>query len=244
VSFAGCGIVVTRPRELAQGLARLIEARGARAFVFPTIEIEPLAAPPALERLDDYDCVIFVSPSAVRVASRVARPWPPQKAAAIGAGTRRELEDAGVAAVIAPVDGADSDALLATAQMQQVAGKRLLVVRGDEGREQLRETLVARGAEVEYAACYRRVRPQADCEGLNDAFRHGALHAITVASAAALDNFVAMGGGELARALPIFAAHERIARHARACGARAVIVAGASDEQMLERLVGYFHERP
>src|SRR5947199_9788777 len=103
MSFAGRGIVVTRPRELAQPLAAAIEARGARAIVFPAIEIEELPPPPALRRVADYQLVIFVSPSAVRVAMRAMRPWPPAApAAAIGAGTRRELEHAGVDGVIAP----------------------------------------------------------------------------------------------------------------------------------------------
>jgi hypothetical protein len=38
-------------------------------------------------------------------------------------------------------------------------------------------------------------------------------------------------------------AHERIARHARDIALAEVVVAGTSDEQMLERLVAYFHER-
>ena len=242
MSLAGRGIVITRPRELAQSLAALVEAHGGRAFVFPTIEIEPLPAPPALARLGEYDMVIFVSPSAARVASRAARPWPPPRAVAIGSGTRRELEHSGVATVLAPEDRADSEALLALSEMQRLAGQRVLIVRGDEGRALLGETLEQRGARVEYAACYRRARPQGDCASLQDARRRGELHAVTATSAQALDNFIAMCGGELARALPLFAAHERIARHARDIALPEVVVAGASDEQMLERLVAYFHE--
>jgi len=243
MSLAGRGIVITRPRELAQGLATLVEARGGRAFIFPAIEIEPLPAPPALARLSDYHMVVFVSPSAARVASLTARPWPPPRTAAIGSGTRRELERAGAATVLAPEGGADSEALLALPEMQRLAGQRVLIVRGDEGRALLGETLAQRGARVEYAACYRRVRPRGDCGMLLDAGRRGELHAVTVTSAQALDNFVAMCGRELARALPLFVAHERIARHARELALPEVVVAGVSDEQMLERLVAYFHER-
>jgi uroporphyrinogen-III synthase len=243
MSLAGRGIVITRPRELAQGLAELVQARGARAFVFPTIEIQPLPAPSALVRLAEYDLVIFVSPSAVRVASRTARPWPPARAVAIGSGTRRELERAGVATVLAPEDRADSEALLALPELQRLAGQSVLIVRGDDGRALLGQTLAQRGARVEYAACYRRVLPHGDCASLLDAGHRGELHAVTVASAQALDNFIALCGGELARTLPLFVAHERIARQAREIAPAQVVVAGASDEQMLERLVAYFHER-
>jgi len=233
MTLAGRGIVVTRPRDLAPAFARLIEARGGRAFVFPTIAIEPLPPPAPLSRLRDYDWVIFVSPSAVRAARRGAEHWPPRAAAAVGSGTRRELE----------ATGGDSEALLAMPQMQEVAGKRVLIVRGDEGRALLGETLAARGASVQYAACYRRVRPAGDCTALEAAWRAGEVHAITFLSAQALDNFVAMGGDTLARSLALFVAHERIAAHARERGARDVVIAGGGEEQMLERLVAYFHER-
>ena len=191
MTLAGRGIVVTRPRDLAPAFARLIEARGGRAFVFPTIAIEPLPSPASLARVRDYDWVIFVSPSAVRAARRGAEHWPPRAAAAVGSGTRRELEAAGVAAVVAPASGGDSEALLALPQMQDVAGKHVLIVRGDEGRALLGETLAARGASVQYAACYRRVRPAGDCTALEAAWRAGEVHAITFLSAQALDNFVA-----------------------------------------------------
>lgn len=240
MTLAGRGVVITRPRELASAFARLIEARGGHAFVFPTIAIEPLPVPAALAHLGDYDWVIFVSPSAVRVARRGGGEWPPRRAAAVGSGTRRELEAAGVASVVAPATGADSEALLAMAQMQDVTGKRVLIVRGDEGRALLGDTLAARGARVQYAACYRRVRPAGDCATLEKAWREGQIHAITFLSAQALDNFIAMGGDTLAPALPLVVPHERIAVHARELGAREVLVAGGGDEQMLERLVAYF----
>ena len=244
MSFAGRGIVVTRPRELAATFARLIESRGARAIVFPAIDIEPLPPPAVLARLGEYDLVVFVSPSAVRTALRARPPWPPRVAAAVGAGTRRELERAGAAPLLAPAAGADSEALLALPQLQAVAGKRVLIVRGDDGRALLADTLGARGAAVEHAACYRRVRPAADAAPLVADWRRGQVHALTASSAQALDNFVAMGGAELLASVPLFVPHERIARHARAQGSREILVAaGAGDDDMLERLVAYFDER-
>ncbi|HSU78326.1 MAG TPA: uroporphyrinogen-III synthase, partial [Burkholderiales bacterium] len=137
MSLAGRGVVITRPRELAEPFARLLERRGARAIVFPAIEIQPLPAPATLARLAEYDVAVFVSPSAVRIALAAQPPWPPRLAAAVGAGTRRELERAGAQAVIAPTVGADSEALLALPEMQKLRGKRVLIVRGKGGRELL-----------------------------------------------------------------------------------------------------------
>src|SRR5260221_10981453 len=65
MSSAGRGIVVPRPRELAEPFARLLERRGARAFVFPAIEIQPLPAPAALAQLADFNIAVFISPSAL-----------------------------------------------------------------------------------------------------------------------------------------------------------------------------------
>src|SRR3954470_6825201 len=150
MSFAGRGIVVTRPSDLAQSLATLIGQRGGRPIIFPAIEIETLPPPAALKRLADFGMVIFVSPTAVRVATRAIPIWPPSlPAGAIGAGTRRELARVGVHTIISPATGADSEALLAAPEMRDVEGKRILIVRGENGRPLLGDSLAARGARVE-----------------------------------------------------------------------------------------------
>jgi uroporphyrinogen-III synthase len=243
MSLAGRGVVVTRPRELAQAFAELLERRGARALVFPAIEIQPLPRPAALSQIADFDLVIFVSPSAARVAlSGLA--WPRGlAAAAIGSGTKRELERAGIAAVIAPTAGADSEALLAAPEMQRVAGRRVLIVRGDGGRELLGESLAARGARVAYAECYRRVRPAIDAAPLLAAWRRGEVDAVTVLSAQALDNFIDTTGGVLAAGTPHFVPHQRVAAHAQGRGVREIVIAAPGDDAMLERLVAYFDGR-
>src|SRR5688572_26036431 len=144
----GKAILVTRPRAQADGLARLIEAAGGAAHLLPAIEIEDVPPPPALGRMHEFDLAIFVSPTAVAKALPHVRKLP--RAAAVGAGTRRELERRGVADVNAPSTGADSEALLALAELGQVKGKRIAILRGDGGRALLGETLAARGARVEH----------------------------------------------------------------------------------------------
>ena len=237
MSLAGRGVLVTRPRGLAEAFAAALERRGARALVFPAIDIQPLPVPPALRRAADYDLAIFVSPSAVRVASPHIAAWPPA-VAAIGSGTRRELANLGIRNIVAPHGGADSEALLA--ELPDVAGKRILIVRGEGGRALLGDTLGARGATVEYAECYRRARPPGDPSALLNAWHQ--VHAVTVSSTEGFDNLLAiLGAGWLAT--PIFVPHPRIADHARARGAAQVLVAGPGDDETIERLVAYFHGR-
>jgi uroporphyrinogen-III synthase len=240
MSLAGRGIVVTRPRDLATAFAARIELLGARPIVFPTLEIQALPAPAALGEIARFDFVVFVSPSAVRVARRMLPPWPRGvRAVAISSGTKRELDAASIAPVIVSSATADSEGLLAAAELQQMAGKHVLIVRGDDGRALLGEALAARGARVEYAECYRRVRPDVDPAPLLAAWRRGEVAAVIALSAQALANFVDMTHGALA-ATPLFVPHERIARRAQALGVREIVVTAPGDDAMVERLVAYF----
>jgi uroporphyrinogen-III synthase len=237
--LTGKRILVTRPRELAQGLAALVAGAGGEPVLYPAIEIAEPTAPSAaralLARAGEFDLVVFVSPSAVRCAAALrAAPWPAGlRTAAVGEGTRRALEDAGLREVLAPRGRADSEALLALRELERLHGARVLIVRGEGGRELLGEALGARGARVEHAVCYRRVRPVAPAPA-------GALDGACASSAEALENLVALLGVERLREVPLFVAHERVARRARELGIERPVLAGPADAQMLERMVAYF----
>jgi uroporphyrinogen-III synthase len=166
----GLGVVLTRPRAAAGALAGPLEAEGARVFIFPALAIEPLAPGAALDsllaRLASFDCAIFVSANAVEHGLAMAKrkgPWPAKlRVAAIGAATAEALRNSGIPEVISPPERHDSEGLLQLAPLQAVGGQNIIVFRGEGGRERIKETLEARGARVEYAECYRRVRPETD----------------------------------------------------------------------------------
>ncbi len=235
--LAGKRIAVTRPRELAGGLATMIAKAGGEALLYPAIEIrdpdDPVTVRALLGRLQDFDLAVFASPSAVRKALEHAAggTWP--RVAAVGEGTRRDLEQRGFRNVLAPAGQADSEALLALPELAQVAGTRVLILRGAGGRELLGETLAARGAKVEYAECYRRVRPKAlPLEGRVDA--------LCVSSGEALANLAAMLGCERLEHAPIFVSHPRVLAQAADLGLRRPVLAGPGDAEMLAALVAYF----
>ena len=252
--LAGRGIVVTRPREQAAGLVQRIEQAGGVAFRLPAIEIEdvqdlgPILS--LIDRLDEFALAIFISPSAVAKAMNLIRlrrgdrPWPAAlRVAAIGRGSRRALEQQGFGAVIAPAAHADSEALLETAELSAVAGRRIVIFRGDGGRELLGDTLRARGAQVTYAECYRRSRPRVDCAPLLAAWARGAVHAVTVSSGEGLANLYDMLGKlgqQWLRSTPLFVPHPRVARGAAQLGIREIRVAGSADEEVVRALVAYF----
>jgi uroporphyrinogen-III synthase len=249
-ALADKGIVVTRPAQQSERLCDALAAAGARVIRFPTIDILGAADPQALaaviDRLDQFDLAVFVSPNAVREAMRAIRArraWPARlRAATVGRGGERELARHGITGVIAPARF-DSEALLGMAELQAVAGWRVVIFRGDGGRELLGETLCARGATVEYAACYRRALPQADAAPLLAAWAGGRIDAVTITSSEGLHNLITLlgeaGCAQLVRT-PVFVPHPRIEGAARAAGCRRVVLTAQGDEGLLEGLAAWF----
>jgi uroporphyrinogen-III synthase len=205
----GLGVVITRPRAAAEALAATLEREGAHPFVFPALEIEDLPPSPALDaalaRLDGSVLAIFVSAHAVEhglAAVKRRGPWPRGvEVAAVGEATAQALRNSGFGRVISPRERHDSDALAALPELQadRVGGHDVVIFRGQGGRERLKQLLEERGAQVSYAECYRRVRPQGNPAPLMQAWARGEVHAVSVLSGETLANFVAMLGEEASR---------------------------------------------
>ena len=242
--------MVTRPREQATLLAQRIEQAGGKVVLFPLLEISPAADPQHLcqlvSRLVEFDLAIFISPNAVRYgmeAIRAAGALPASlKIATVGQGSAKVLCNLGVNEVIAPQERFDSEALLALPALQNVTGWRIVIFRGNGGRELLGDTLRARGATVEYAECYQRTKPQHDGASLLAAVPH----AITVTSSEALgylwDMFDEAGRAHLCT-VPLFVPHARIADAAQLMGWRKVIACAGGDDGLLSGLVAWATER-
>lgn len=247
--LAGLRIVVTRPREQAAQLAQRIAAAGGQPVLFPLLEISPPDDPGALRdivaRLPEFDLAIFISPNAARYGMQAllgAGPLPPRlKIATVGQGSAQALRDLGVGTIIAPRDRFDSEALLALPELQQVAGWHIVIFRGNGGRELLGDTLRARGATVEYAACYQRSRPQQDPASLSSE-----VDAITVTSSEALAclwDMLDQDGRARIVEVPLFVLHERIASAARELGWHRVTATTGGDDGLLLGLVAWAKRR-
>jgi uroporphyrinogen-III synthase len=168
------GVVITRPRAQAESLARAVAAIGRTPIVLPLLEIAPLpdtsALRAALAGLEGYALVAFVSPNAVDAAFAHVPPWPqgwPQtvQLAVLGEGSRAALARHGLvdgnATIVGPVDPtrSDSEHLLAALDLAALAGKRVLIVRGESGRELMADGFRAAGALVDVVPAYRRSVP-------------------------------------------------------------------------------------
>lgn len=248
-ALAGVRVLVTRPRDQAENLARLIEARGGEAIRFPVIEIaEPQdtrALLAVIDRLKDFALAIFISPNAVKramnlILARGGLP-PALLVACVGRGSARELKHFGVDKVIVPPDRFDSEALLELPELQQVAGKRVVIFRGDGGRELLGDSLRARGAEVVYAECYRRLRPDTDSTPLLRRWARGEVDIVSVTSVDGLRNLFDMLGKDgqpwLIRT-PVVVVSERMAQVCRELGftTEPRVAATPGDEAILEAI--------
>lgn len=248
-SLAGKRILVTRPVSQSQALCEAIRIRGGVPECFPLLEIVASEDQAALvelaSRLEAFDLAFFVSANAVEHALSVIlalRAWPPGLAVAtVGKGSERCLRRFGFSSVIAPQQGFDSEAVLALPEFAaaNVSGRRVIIFRGNGGREHLAEVLTARGARVEYVVCYQRKPPSGDPRRLVALAGEGALDAITVTSSEGLRNLVALLGPDgvaRLRAIPVFAAHQRIAALAREAGFESVVDTGPGDEGLVHAL--------
>ncbi len=198
----GRGILITRPTHQAAALQQQIEALGGNTYLLPVMEIlPPQDLEPALHqfrRIEQFDIAIFISANAARIGIEQIeqlRPLPEAlQLAAVGKATARTLEQLGHQADIFPTQRFDSEGLLETPALQQVAGKKILIIRGEGGRELLAETLRQRGAEVHYAEAYRRAIPSIDPMPILQQWKNGTIDAVIVTSNQGLDHLIQMIG--------------------------------------------------
>ena len=248
--LAGLGILVTRPAHQAEHLSQLIRRDGGAPILFPALEIVDIPDLQPLQdliaRLDQFDLAIFISPNAVNKAMnliRAQRKLPAHlQIAAIGKGSAKVLAQFDVRDVISPKQGFDSEALLARPELTAVADKRIVIFRGDGGREVLGDLLVQRGAQVEYAECYRRIKPQVDNGKLLYLWARNELNAITVTSSEVLRNLydlVGKLGQQWLKKTPVFVPHQRIADAARELGLQQVFVTDVGDEGMVAGIAAW-----
>lgn len=248
--LAGVSIALTRPPEQAATLSRAILAAGGQVLSFPLLDIVALeddsTCLQAMTPVAQFDWVVFISSNAVAHGMPLLQQqgYPDRVGfAAIGPTTAAALVARGVARVLVPQARYDSESLLALPELQNMQGKRVLIVRGVGGRELLAETLRQRGAVVVCAECYRRVNPQTSSAPLQQAQSAGNLHGIVVTSSEALRHLWALAGAaDWLKSIPLFVNHARIAEEAARLGLQTVTAHAPGDMEMLDVLSRYFNK--
>jgi len=160
--LGGRTVAVTRARAQASGLARRLEALGARVVQAPVIRVQPLPGPP----LDPspYDLICLTSSNGVAALfERLddgthplgdARSLASATIAAIGPGTALALAEHGI---LADVVGERFVAESLVAALADIPVTRALIARAREARDVLPDALRARGAEVDVLDLYETV---------------------------------------------------------------------------------------
>ena len=251
MALVGRHVVVTRPAGQVAHLATALIDQGAIPVIYPVLEIRDIKdLAPVLDaaiRLDSFDLAVFVSPNAIEKALALILPrrsWPAAlRVAAMGRSSERELARHGIHDVISPPLRFDSEALLQLPELTDVQGRRVIIFRGEGGRELLGDTLRARGATIEYVTCYRRVKPSTDPAPLLRLWEEGQLDAVTMSSSEGLRNLFEMRG-RLGQAwlkkTPVFVPHVRIAEQAHGLGLAKVVATDPGDDGLLAGLRAYF----
>jgi uroporphyrinogen-III synthase len=248
-------VVITRPLAQASSLAQRVAAIGRDAVVFPLLEIHPLSDPVALRAvlhdLTAYAMVAFVSPNAIDAAFSVLHSWPKDIVFAVmGEGSRNALAHHGVTAlnshIVSPLDThrTDSQSLLETLDLDALKGKRVLIIRGETGRELLADALRDAGVQVTQVAAYRRAAPmldQARRMQLQTLLEAGGDWIVT--SSEALHILMQMvqqvaddDGVTKMQQQRIIVPHVRIEETARALGFVDITLTGSGDERLLAAL--------
>jgi uroporphyrinogen III methyltransferase / synthase len=190
--LSGQRIVVTRPRGEAIRAAAVLEALGAEALLAPMLEIRPIDDPApldaAIERLAEYQWLVFTSANGVRFFMRRLRDRGHDlralghvKLAAIGPETARALGRFYLNADLVP-ESYRSEAL-ATALARAGRGRKILLARADRGRTLLKDEL-ERLADVDQVPVYHIADIEALPASVLDRIHQGSVDWITLTSSA------------------------------------------------------------
>jgi len=243
-------IIITRPAHQARALVEGIKAAGGDVVLFPTLDI--LAHPleqedkALIQQINRYDIIIFISPNAVehglnQIQTVSVLPGSAQLAT-IGQSSAKSLFNRlGKQPDIVPTGSFNSEGLLETEALQDVTNKNILIIRGDGGREHLRQTLQQRGATVDYLSVYQRIKPASDNSELEQHLQNNQIAVIVITSAEGLKNLVEMVTEKQRKLLlqvPLLLINPRLVATAKKLGFKSdlFIATQASDDAIIKTL--------
>ncbi len=251
-SLAGKTVIVTRPLAQAQNILEQLEVNLATTVHFPVLSINAIEnisdAQQKFKNLQHYQTVIFISANAVHYAmtclKELSLDLKTSTLAVVGPATKQALEHYGYDIDIVPQSGFNSEALLTDPVLTDVRDKNILIIRGQGGREQLRDKLLSRGANVDYAEVYQRQLPSSrNPIHLNKLISEDC--AVLLYSAESAQNMWSLCTKQERQWLTnvkFIVGSQRIAEAITRVGCinNSIIADNSSDEAMLDTLVNYF----
>ena len=198
----GKRIVVTRAREQASELVKVLSDLGAECLECPTIKVVPpddwKPLDTAIENLSSYDWLIFTSVNGVNFfferlfkQDRDVRALSNLRTASIGPATAKRMFDFGLKSDIVPKSYMAESVIEAFAQ-EDIKGKRVLLPRAKEARPILPVELAKMGAEVNEVTAYRTEEVRDNVDILMTGLEQGTVDLITFTSSSTVKNFHAI----------------------------------------------------
>lgn len=236
-------VVLTRPEGDNSRLESTLAAQGYDTYIQPLLRIAslPESELPDPPDLTGDDLCIFISANAARMGLPTLMGGMVENGIvsfAVGPRTANVLEVEGLP-VIVP-EQMDSEGLLALPELRNVQGRRVVIVKGEGGREVLARELEAKGALVEEYICYRRESALVDsdtfCASLLD-YEKIIFQANSGQTLAALTTVLEQCEGASFLQQCVIVPSQRVADDARNLGWQRVAVAdNASDDAFLAAL--------
>ena len=245
----GLGVLVTRPELQAMPLCRLLEAQGASTLRLAAVEIKALGDRRALAlrlgAIESFDVIVFTSANAVRFGASFLDQKRDLTLAAIGPATARALNQTGYRVAIQPGATPDTEGLLTHPRFEHIAGHRILIIKGIDGRQLLQQELIRRGAAVVCADVYERAPAKPGAAALAAVlgrFASGEMQVITATSLEVGRNLLRLATPELRREFEQvhwLVPGERIAEGLRELGMHAPLLQAesAEDQDLVTALI-------
>lgn len=238
-------VLVTRPDEQGSALCQQLIDAGMDALHQPLISILPGGDLPAIEKeISQFDIIIAVSQHAVSYTHQALLfagiQWPTTATyLAVGQKSAYVLSKNTQQKVHYP-DISDSEHLLSLDVLQHVTKKRVLILRGNGGRELIFDTLVQRGAKVEYREVYKRENIAFRSELLVPLWQDNGIDQLVITSSGQLSHFVSQFPQldlDWLFGLTLYVPSERIVQQARQLGFKKVVnTYSASNKDLLTAL--------
>jgi len=255
-ALEGKTVIVTRPRDQASELVKLLEDAGATVVLFPMIEItEPVSwarCDDCLRNLSSYDCLIFTSSNAVKqfffraksTFQTSSEQLTKKRIFVVGGGTAKTVERYGLMPESYP-EVKDSGDLADALKAEFVTGKKFLFPRGDIAQGALADSLRKKGAVVDEVVVYRTGQPSsADAVHIQRAFSSGDLTILTFFSPSSVKNFVDIVGADMMRESRVAVIGQTTADAAKDSGLSVDMIAEwPSPEGLVSSIVRYFEQR-
>lgn len=178
-------VLITRPSGEADLLVAELRAQGADVRAVPTVAVEPIpVTPPPLRT---YDWVVVTSATGVEALLTRVSPERGPRWAAVGQATAAALTRRGVRADVVPERARGVEVAAAMAEVEALAGKRVLLARASAAAPDLPAALSSLGALVEEMAVYRTVEgPESSRRALNEALADPSVRTVVFTSGSAI----------------------------------------------------------